>query len=322
MLTAFTYYDPEEEDRIQRGMKGSPFFEREREMARAFALAHPHHRTEAGTCPACGGRQVAPFFATWGIRYYRCAACGTIFDNVTPAEAQAYFSQPELQKLRISDAYQDAAAKSREQRWQDLIDWIAFRAFRYLGRNTGLSVLDYGNRWRGFSEMLRTSDFTGTYTLRDSLLSPDAPCGSADIVLALNYTERCTEPHTFLEEVRGNLAKDGLFIFSIKAGHGFDILTLRENNRSILPYEHNFLPSRDGIATLLDAAGFELLEYTSPGTFDFNYVKAHKDGLGGSNYFMRYFIEHATANAQAEFQRFLQRSGMSSYAQLIARRRD
>lgn len=56
---------------------------------------------------------------------------------------------------------------------------------------------------------------------------------------------------------------------------------------------------------MLAQTGFELLEFTTPGTFDLNYVKANKDGL-----------------AEADFQRFIPKSGLSSYAQVIARRMD
>ena len=110
-------------------------------------------------------------------------------------------------------------------------------------------------------------------------------------------------------------------VFSIKAGNGFDILKLGGNNPSLLPFEHNFLPSRDGIEILLERTGFELLEYTTPGTFDLNYVKNNKSRLGKDDYFLQYFLSHASENSLAEFQRFLQRSGMSSHAQLIARKK-
>ena len=322
MLTAFTYYDPEEEGRIQQGMKETSFFAEEKEIAKEFA--EEHHSAWRADCPCCGQQEAWPIFERHGISYEQCRACGTLFAAVKDEDVDAYFRQPRLRELRLSEAYQRNAAESRSRRWEDILAWLEFRAFRYLGRSKDLRVIDYGNRWRSFAEMLSESELCGAYEARDSLLVDGEGRGAemqADIVLALNYLERLTAPENFFREAASMLSFDGLLVFSIKAGNGFDILKLRGNHPNLLPYEHNFLPSRAGIERLLARTGFELLEYTTPGTFDLNYVIGNKDRLGEHDYFTRYFLEHATPNAQAEFQRFLQRSGMSSYAQLIARKK-
>ena len=323
MLTAFSYYDPEEENRIQQGMKNTVFFEREREIAHRFAILH--QGKWRGTCPACGQEVAWPIFERDGVAYERCRECGSLFAAVKDADVAAYFAQEDLRSLRCSDEYQENSTESRSRRWDDILDWLNFRTFRYLGHNEGLSIVDYGNRWQGFAERIRSANFCASYFSRDSLLerkgSEPPVVGSVDIVLAMNYLESLPEPKCFFAEAKELLSAKGLLIFSIKAGNGFEILKLRGNNPNLLPYEHNFLPSRAGIERLLERTGFELLEYTTPGTFDLNYVINNEDKLGEHDYFIRYFLEHATSNAKAEFQRFLQRSGMSSYAQLIARKK-
>ena len=70
---------------------------------------------------------------------------------------------------------------------------------------------------------------------------------------------------------------------------------------------------------MLEEAGFEMLEITTPGTFDWNFVKTNSAGISEKEYFLRYFMNTATPNMEAEFQRFLQQSGMSSYAQVVAK---
>lgn len=323
MLTAFTYYDPEEEGRIQHGMKDNVFFAKEKNIVLEFA-GH-HHGIWRPVCPSCGSEDVWPVFERLGIRYEGCSSCGTLFAGVKDEEVEAYFAQPDLCDLRLSPKYQAHAGESRSRRWGEILDWLKFRAFRYLGKNSGLCICDYGNRWQEFAQMIKESSLCAEYEIRDSLLvdacETDASCGSMDMVLAFSYLERCTNPRMFFCEAWDKLREGGLLVFSIKAGNGFDILKLRGKNPSLLPFEHNFLPSREGIETLLYRTSFELLEYTTPGTFDLNYVMENKDGLGKEDYFLRYFLEHAESNALAEFQRFLQRSGMSSHAQLIARKK-
>lgn len=323
MLTAFSYYDPEEENRIQQGMKNTAFFEKERAIAHRFAVSR--QGVWRGACPACGENAGRPIFERDGVGYERCWECGSLFAAVKSADVEEYFGQEDLRSLRRSEEYQNHSTESRSRRWDDILDWLSFRVFRYLGHNEGLSIVDYGNRWKGFAERIRSAHCCDSYSLRDSLLVEGMDAQpeerSSDIVLAMNYLERLTEPERFFAEAADLLSATGLLVFSIKAGNGFDILKLRGNNPNLLPYEHNFLPSRAGIEKLLERTGFELLEYTTPGTFDLNYVISNEDKLGEHDYFTKYFLEHATPNAKAEFQRFLQRSGMSSYAQLIARKK-
>lgn len=323
MLTAFTYYDPEEEGRIQRSMKDNVFFAQEKHIVQEFA--ERHHGVWRPICPSCGSEDVWPIFKRLGIRYEVCNSCGSLFAGVKDKEVEAYFAQSELRSLRLSHKYQDYARESRSLRWREILDWLKFRTFRYLGKNEGLHICDYGNRWQEFAQMIRESSLCEAYEMKDSLLTDecetDVSSSMIDMVLAFSYLERCTVPEEFFCEAWNRLREGGLLIFSIKAGNGFDILKLRGENPSLLPFEHNFLPSREGIENLLHCTGFELLEYTTPGTFDLNYVLENKDGLGKDDYFLRYFLVHAESNVLAEFQRFLQRSGMSSHAQLIARKK-
>lgn len=325
MLTAYNYYEPEEESRVQKGMKENPYFEQELKIAEQFARDHLKRSDKRGKCVVCGG-MLSGFYEKWGIRYLRCVDCHSVVADVEEDDVREYIQLKELKEIRLSNQYQENGTVNRQQRWEELLEWLKFRMFRYCGRSSGFSVLDYGTRWKGLVDLLKESDFCESYELRDSILtdikgtSVSEP--PADIVLALDYIQQKIRPVPFFREVHNNLKKDGLFILGVKAGSGFDILTLRENNKNTFPYEHVFMPSKEGISIMLEQTGFELLEFTTPGTFDLNYVKANKDGLAEDDYFMQYFLKTATPSAEADFQRFIQKSGLSSYAQVIARRMD
>ena len=327
MLTAFNYYEPEEEKRIQKGMKDSPFFQIELEIAERFSKSHPSPNISKGNCIVCGGNKISCFYEKWGVRYLRCNDCHSIMADVKEEDTAEYIQTKELLEIRLADVYQKDGTESRKQKWEELLDWLRYRTFRYCGRNVGFSVLDYGNRWKGFSQLLQESTLCGKYELRDSILmdreqDEDKMTEPVDLILALDYIQQKVKPVQFFREVHNNLKKNGLFILGVKAGSGFDILTLRENNKNTFPYEHVLMPSKEGISIMLAQTGFELLEFTTPGTFDLNYVKANKDGLAEDDYFMQYFLKTATPSAEADFQRFIQKSGLSSYAQIIARRMD
>lgn len=327
MLTAFNYYELEEENRIQKGMKENPLFEQELKVAERFTRIHKKKTVRMTNCVVCGSNKLLGFYEKWGVDYFRCADCYSIMADVREEDVTEYAHLKEMKEIRLSDENQRIGSESRQQRWEELLDWLRYRTFRYCGRNTDFKILDYGNRWQGLSQLLQKSTLCGEYGLRDSILAGGEPEEStllepADIILALDYIQQKVRPVQFFREVHNNLKNGGLFILGVKAGSGFDILTLRGNNKNIFPYEHVLMPSREGISIMLAQTGFELLEFTTPGTFDLNYVKANKEGLAEDDYFMQYFLKTATPSAEADFQRFIQKSGLSSYAQVIARRMD
>lgn len=327
MLTAFNYYEPEEENRIQKGMKETPLFEQELKVAERFTKIHAKAPVGGANCIVCGSNKLLKFYEKWGVEYLRCADCYSIVADVQEEDVEEYIHLQEMREIRLNDENQRIGSESRQQRWTELLDWLRFRTFRYCGRNTNFSILDYGTRWRGLSQLIQESALCGKYELRDSILADGEQDNGGgvepvDIILALDYIQQKIKPVQFFQEAHENLKKSGLFVLGVKVGSGFDILTLRENNKNTFPYEHVLMPSKEGISIMLAQTGFELLEFTTPGTFDLNYVKANKDGLAEDDYFMQYFLKTATPSVEADFQRFIQKSGLSSYAQVIARRMD
>lgn len=336
MLAAFNYYDPEEENRIRNEIKNSELFDKELEIARKFARQHYQAvdtKSDAkeqrdACCPICKSRFVKLFYEKWNVQYLRCDYCYSIFADIDEKAEQEYRQLGNMVRLRICGEYQEKAAISRKQMWNELLDWLMFRTYRYLGKNKNLAIVDYGTRYWGLINLVSNSDMCGKYELCDSVLTLEKESlgnrqlqgnGQADLVLCLDYIQHEKKPVQFLEKIKADLKKGGLLFLSTRVGSGFDILSLRENNRNVFPYEHIMMPSKEGLKIMLEEVGFEVLEVTTPGTFDWNYVKSNRDKIFEEEYFLRYFIETLSPNMEAEFQRFLQQSGMSSYAQVVAR---
>lgn len=85
-------------------------------------------------------------------------------------------------------------------------------------------------------------------------------------------------------------------------------------------YESIFLPSTNGAETLLNKAGFNILEISTPGTLDIEHVLKNSDQLKPDDLFTKYLLTQTDRYVLAEFQRFLQKSGMSSHARIIAQK--
>ncbi len=325
MFTAFNYYEPEEENRVRREIKDSALFGRELEIAKEFVESKRkliHGRVK--DCPFCNSDHVSLFYEKWGIDYLRCDKCYSVFADIDKSDVQGYKELSEMVELRTSKEYQEKASVNRKQMWNELFDWLKFRTYRYLGKNTGLDIIDYGTRYEGLVEELKASDLCEKYELRNSILNlkremSEDNINLADIILCLDYIQQESEPVNFLKSIKQYLKENGLLFLSTRVGSGFDILTLKGNNRNVFPYEHIMMPSKEGIKIMLEEAGFELLEITTPGTFDWNYVKSNRKGLSEGEDFLHYFMDTATPSMEAEFQRFLQQSGMSSYAQIVAK---
>lgn len=323
MLTAYNYYEPEEENRVRKNLKDSALFERELSLAERYSGCHPSGTVFRESCPMCGSASVHPFYEKWGVRYVRCGSCASVFADVSQEAAENFRGMEARRELRLSETYQAEAASARSMMWQETLDWLRFRSYRYLGRNEGLAVCDAGCRWRGFRDLLLSSGLCGSYQAFDSILDDAGARGTdirADIVLALDYMQQLHSPDGLLALAGEHLKKGGLLVISTRLGTGLDTLLLKEKNRNVFPYEHILLPSREGIRAMLEKAGLEVLEFTTPGTFDVNYIKANLDAVSGTAEFVHYFLSRSTPELEAEFQRFIQKAGLSSHAQVIARK--
>lgn len=318
MLRSYEYNEHQNTD---ISLMDDCYFSMEKKYAEAFVEKHLDHESSSH-CPVCGDRNVQPFFIKWGVVYYRCEKCGSIYLRCNPFTLETYKGIEPMLSLRRSIGYQADATKMRDEIWTDFTDWLAIRTYRFLNKKIGLDIIDIGNRYEGFSEKITSLRLCGCYKRIKSILgdTPNCKIEKADIVLFLNQLQQSLNPVEDLRELKSILKDDGLLILNTRAGSGFDILTLRERNERIYPYEHVLLPSVNGLVILLEYAGYKVLEVTTPGVMDMNYILTNKGAVPRDNLFARYLAEDASPSALQEFQRFLQKYCLSSFVQVIARK--
>lgn len=316
MLRAYDYAEPR---RQTTEIQNAELFRREKTEALKFVLAHPLQTTK-GKCPICGSEHTKFIFSRWDVNYLFCDDCCSIFVPVEETSIQQYLTIQEMKELRISKEYQAEAEYRRADIWDELVMWVQFRSYRYLGKNTGLDVVDYGNRYIGSVKRFRESGICRQYELRESILPLQTESVElADIILYLNQLQHETNPVQTLRNLKRDLKENGILIINTRLGSGFDVLTLKGNMDSIFPFEHIMLPSKKGLEMILDKAGFELLEITTPGTRDMESVLRNQDRIEETNFFIKYLLRMADETTLSDFQQFLQKSGLSSFAQAVAR---
>lgn len=270
----------------------------------------------------CGYNETVIFFTKWGVDYYRCPKCGTISAAADINEVLAYKKNEKLIDLRISKDYQEEAATRRDTIWEELIDWIVFRSFRYLGKKN-LNIIDYGNRYDKLAEKIIEREMCKGYEMRNTIINAESHkklfSEPADIVLYINNLQQSMSPVEDLKLAGENLRDGGLMFLSTRIGTGFDIVTLKEHSK-IFPFEHTFLPSMKTLKSVLNSAGYRVLEVSTPGSMDAIFVAKNRDKVGVENDFVRFLLEQESPSVLQEFQRFLQKNGMSSYAQLVVQK--
>lgn len=317
MLKAFDYIEYSE-DSLRTQQKEA--------FAKELTIAHNQTAScfTGGQKPArcvCGAKPVF-FFSKWGVDYYRCDSCATVLAGALPEEVSAYQASPDLIEYRLNAQYQKEAADHRDLNWEELIEWVRFRTFRYLNL-TRVDIADFGNRYEGLCQKIMDSDFCKSYRLHHSILPEANFCkgdqAPAEVALYVDNLQKATDPLSELKMVQDGMARDGLLFLGTRIGTGFDILTLKEHAK-IYPYEHVFLPSLQALEQLLAQAGFRVLDISTPGRLDSIYVAKNQDKLDPRDYFIRFLMRQGDKSILQEFQRFLQKSGLSSYAQIVAQK--
>ncbi len=320
MLRSYQYTDS---SYLNKKMQSDLFREKEIEIARRFVQKSNKKNDMDCKCPVCNNASGRYFYTKWDIDYLCCEGCKSIFAVCNLDDARAYQTDNDLLNLRLSDPYQDKITENRTEMWTEFLEWIEVRSYRFLRKNKELNIIDLGNRLKGYSRIIKESNLCGSYDIRQSILCEDTNniCdGEADIVFYFDQMQKEMAPHEKLKEIGNMLADGGLLFLGTRVGSGFDILTLKEKNKNIYPYEHIFLPSVKGIEKLLAENGFEVLEITTPGVMDVKYVYDSIEELDEREGFVKYLLTESDESVLQSFQRFLQKGCLSSFVRIIARK--
>lgn len=305
MLKAYSYVNCEWFD---ADIVDSDIFSMERQIIYEFVKNNPIPKKEI-PCVICGGK-TSSFDTIDNVYFQRCSECYSIFASVEKEIISRYKEYKPLLNFRCSDEYQCSAAEKRKGIWNELLFWLEYRLARYTGKNSGLDVIDICNRYVMLMDKIKNAGFCGSYNAVET----------ADVVLYFDQFRCQSDPMETLSELKGMLKNDGLLIMNMRVGSGFDILALKGNADHLFPYESVLLPSTEGLCIIFKKAGLDVLEISTPGTLDVEHVQNNKKYIDPDDLFVNYLLNKTDKSVLAEFQRFLQKNGMSSHARIIARK--
>ena len=294
-------------------------------------------------CPACSSPDVARHFEKDGFEYQECAACFSLYQSPRPDAntLAAFYEKAESVRFWGTEFYRQTAEARREKLFKPRAKEIAQLAERILGGAPG-RFCDIGPGYGTFLEEVAKlgtfAEVTGIepattlaalcrdkgFEIIESTVEAMAD-GSprADFITAFEVLEHVTSPFDFIAGIARLLKPSGVAVMTSLTADGFDIQTLWRDAKSVYPPHHINLLSVDGYRILLERAGLESVEITTPGKLDVDIVRNTLDETPeiAVTPFIRRLVTSGDEGSRAAFQRFLSDHNLSSHIRIIARAR-
>ena len=308
-----------------------------RDVARLRALAGEFVEV---ACPACGSRESAPALVKWGFAYRTCDACATLYMSPRPSPAvmASYYASSENYAYWAEHIFPASEAARREKVHRPWLERVAGYCDRFaVPRGT---LVEVGPGFGTFSALAQESGVFERVVAVEPTPELAAACRSRgvrvvekpveevgddlpapDVMVAFEVIEHLFDPAVFLAQCARLLTPGRLLVLSCPNGRGFDIAELGAESLAIDP-EHVNLFTPASLALLLERSGFEVLEASTPGRLDAEFV--HDAIASGRHTASGPFLERVLVDEWERlggpFQRFLAENGLSSHMWVVSRR--
>lgn len=274
-------------------------------------------------CPVCGER-LASAGNVEGLSYARCPKEGSLFLAELPERKSWARLLEEVRRYRSSSAsFHSQITQSRADHvYLPKLEWIQ-EALRLQGL-TRPSLLEIGPLSEEFTRILKESGlFLQVQSLDESGIGRKPETGLSQAAVLLESLDRTDDPVALLEGVANRLVEGGLLFVTALLSTGFDFSVLGTRNLYLCPPDRTNCFSLAGVSKLLEQAGFLLQEVSTPGVLDLQVVRAHaqRDPSLPLSSFEKVLIS-ADPETQSSFQEFLQKRGLSSFARIVAKKKE
>jgi hypothetical protein len=292
-------------------------------------------------CPGCGDDTNPEAFQRFGLTYVACPNCRTLRVSPRPDESAIadYYANSEAEVYWRDELSSSTADARMERIVVPRFDWIIDSTQQYLP--DAAHIVDLGTHQQTYVQALAGMNRFS----RKTVLNPICPidpgslasdisvvhgdpdevlaAGSVDALALFEVLDRTADVDGLMEAAQRMLRPSGLAFVTGILSTGFDIQTLWEKASNIFPPDRLNVFSVEGLTQLLEKHGFEVLEFSTPGMFDFATV-AHAletDPNVAVPRFVSYMIENRGAEGRQRFQEFLQMNLLSSYGRVLIQRR-
>lgn len=276
-------------------------------------------------CPI-SGEELEPMGEVAGLAYARCPETRSLFlAQVGDArgwaelltETNHYRQGPERQDGELSQSRTDHVYAPKLDWIRETLTLQGIQRPRILEAVTPPSELSsLLKECRSFAEVRTIDEMELTHAR-----IPTSGTGSVEAAILLESLDRVDDPKSLLRNAARELVDGGILLVTALVSSGFDLEVLGLKNRYLYPPDRTNCFSLCGLQQLLKGQGFKLLEVSTPGVLDVEIVQAHfqTDPSLALSSFEREIIE-ADEETRSEFQSFLQRRRLSSFARVAAKK--
>ncbi len=294
----------------------------------------------AVNCPACSDAARQPFFAKFDFDFVSCTACRTIYmtPRPSPAVMAAYYADSENYAFWATHIFPASEAARREKIHKPWLERVIGYCDRHgVARGT---LVEVGPGFGTFAalaggtnafarviaveptpEMAAACRKRGVTVIEKRIEDIADELGTVDVLVAFEVIEHLFAPRQFVAQCARLIRPGGLLILSCPNGQGFDIALLGAKALAV-DAEHVNLFNPESLSQLVAAHGFAVLEATTPGRLDAEFVReaALKGEISLDPFLQRVLIDEWDRLGWS-FQQFLAANGLSSHLWLAARRR-
>jgi SAM-dependent methyltransferase len=291
-------------------------------------------------CPACGDSAGSLAFVKLGFDYRTCDGCASLYLSPRPSiEMQSdYARNSEAVEFWSTHFYRETAEARRERMFKPRAQQVrklvedglaAAGVIADIGAGYGI-FLEELKALGGFERIVAVEPAPGLADVCRQKGFPviekfvedveDGEIGS-DLTTAFEVIEHVFEPVDFLTACRNTLKPGGMLLFTTLTITGFDLQVLWSASNSIYPPHHINLLSIDGLKSLVERSGLELVQISTPGRLDVDIVSNAIQSMPGLEVdrFAR-TLASMPSEVREDFQAFLQRANLSSHVRVLARR--
>ncbi|MCE5230211.1 class I SAM-dependent methyltransferase [bacterium] len=301
------------------------------EDAREF-FGSPEGQIEVD-CPACGQAGAPVAFEKNGFKYRLCATCGSLYVSPRPTAARLadYYRSSRAAQYRAEHLARETSAARRVRVIHANAYWMG-RLVDEAGKSGSRIYGDLGTNYPVlFEEIAQLGLFDQYFSIEPfhglaescrqagAVVAAEAPAGLAALT-AFEQLEHQFSPREMLDRARGMLAPGGQLFLTTRTASGFDIQTLWDKAPYIYVPEHLNLLSIEGLERLIEGAGFDLIESSTPGQLDIELTQAAAaaDPTVSLPRFIDLLLNRRDAEAREDFQALLQKHRLSSHVRIAA----
>lgn len=310
------------QDLVDHEIRPGALLEEFQALTRASAAALASGPRLDVPCPGCAGIDLTPAFEKIGFPYQRCESCGSVFASPRPTAAALarYAASSPASAFWRDRVLSDTRHARIEKLIRPRVEWVLDALTEY--GSAGTSGIELSPQGALFVTELSAMSSTVSATAADAHTDDWVRDGSADFVTAFDVLDRAADVRELTAAVHRTLKPGGLFFVMAPSISGFDLQVLWDRSPSILPPEKLNLLSVDGFSRLFQGPQWELIELSTPGMFDVENVRRAMLASPEADWprGVREIVLQKNDGARLEFQEYLQRHRLASFARLVVRR--